>query len=97
MNFNVYLEDALARRLTVTAKRTGVRRNALIRQAVADWVTRTGASWPAAVLGWMGDPAMRPFEASRAELAKMDDDPLSSAKARPSKEVRVRGGHARRR
>lgn len=74
MNFKVSLDEDLARRLAARAKRTGARRNALVRQAVADLVDRT-ASWPDVVVAWKGDASVTPFESFRAELGDAKDDP----------------------
>jgi hypothetical protein len=83
VNFNVYLDDDLARRLAALAKRTGAPRNALIRQAVAHWLARATVDWPAAVLAWEGDPACLPFEGFRSDLAEPSDDPLVRRVASP--------------
>ena len=85
MNFNVYLDDELAKRLSKLAKRTGSPRDALIRRAVASWVRGAGAAWPARVLEWKGDPSATPFEDARLELAKAPADPFEREESRPAR------------
>lgn len=79
MNFNVYLDNPLGEALKRLAKRKKVPRNALIRQAVEDLVSRESGSetWSARVLEWQGDPQFEPFEAQRAKLRAPAEDPLS--------------------
>ena len=88
MNFNVYLDDDLARRLAALAKRTGARRNALVRQAVANLVASTSTSWPEAVLAWTGDASVAPFESFRRELSEPNDDPFAPTPSRPRRRRR---------
>ena len=78
MNFNVYVSDDLARRLAALAKRSGTKRNTLIRKALESWVGRAGATWPDVVLRWTGDPAAVPFESFRSELEGARDDPFKA-------------------
>ncbi len=89
MNFNVYLEAPLAKKLGALARRTGTKRNALIRQAVAKLVAEDDARWPAMVLAWTGDPDFPPFEATREELRiDADDDPFRGVERRRPKRRR---------
>jgi hypothetical protein len=98
MNFNVYLDEALARRLAALAKRTGARRNALIRQAVASLVARTKAEWPGPVLEWDGDPTIPPFEALRIDLGEPTVDPFApSPRVSRSRQPRATKPRPRRR
>lgn len=89
MNFNVYLDDALARRLDDAARRKRLPRNALVRSAVAAWLEREAAPWPDAVLRFTGDASATPFEAHRGELEEPVDDPLALG-SRPTKPRRRR-------
>lgn len=82
MNFNVYLDDAAARRLADAARRTGIARNALVRQAVDQWLLGRERAWPPAVLAFRGMPEITPFEAHRAALAPPTDDPLAAPRPR---------------
>jgi len=78
MHFNIYLDDETGQRLTAAAKVRGENRNAVIRQAVQEWLRREGRpEWPAVVLSHMGDPGMPPFEAARDQLLPPAADPLA--------------------
>jgi hypothetical protein len=55
----------------------GESRNALIRQAVAEWLSRHGKpSWPDEVLAFEGIGDMPPFEEGGASLKLPAADPL---------------------
>lgn len=78
MNFNIYLDDETGRRLKAEAESRGEPRNALIRQAVVEWLDRrVGSQWPAEVMAFRGLGEMPPFEAGRNGLKPPADDPLA--------------------
>jgi len=78
MNFNIYLDDETGQQLTIAAKDSGENRNALIRQAVAEWLARHGKpQWPEAVLNFQGIADMPAFESSRDQLGAPNSDPLA--------------------
>ena len=78
MNFNVYLDDATARKLSRLAKRRRLTRNAIIRQAVADWVSREGRKkWPERILRFHGVAGFAPFESHRRDLGPEPGDPFA--------------------
>jgi hypothetical protein len=78
MHFNIYLDDKTGQQLTAAARERGENRNAVIRQAVQEWLRRGGRrEWPAAVLAHDGDPEMPPFEAGREHLTPPVADPLA--------------------
>ncbi len=78
MHFNIYLDDDTGERLIKAAKIAGENRNAVIRQAVQDWLVRRGKpQWPQAVLSYAGDPDMPAFEQGRKHLGKVQADPLA--------------------
>lgn len=80
MNFNVYLDERTAQRLALYAKRRRMTRNAIIREAVADWIGRNGESkWPERVMAARGEPKFAPFESHRDELKSATDDPFAGA------------------
>lgn len=55
MNFNVYIEDELGAELDVCAGQIGKTRNAIIREALKDWVNQHSVrQWPAAILDFQG-------------------------------------------
>ena len=78
MNFNIYLDDETGQQLNHAAKREGESRNALVRQAVSQWLSRHGKSqWPNEVLAFKGVADMPLFEASRGKFKPPDADPLA--------------------
>ncbi len=69
MNFNVHLRDELVQRLNQTARESGKTRNALIREAVAEWFERRRPrKWPAAVMNFRGIPRITRLEENRKKL-----------------------------
>lgn len=76
MNFNVYLDSRTAKRLATAARQRRRPRNAIVREAVEQWLVRQGAAWPDAVREFVGDSALEPFEARRRELAEPAEDPF---------------------
>ena len=78
MNFNIYLDDETGRQLKHVAEQAGETRNALIRQAVSEWLNRNGKpNWPDEVLAFNGIAGMPLFEANRHKLKPPDADPLA--------------------
>lgn len=78
MNFNIYLDDETGQQLNKVAKKSGESRNALVRQAVSEWLKRRGKpQWPAEVLAFEGMADVPPFEASRDRLKPPATDPLA--------------------
>ena len=78
MNFNIYLDDQTGQQLVVAAERTGETRNALIRKAVSEWLTRYNQpAWPEEVLSFNGLVDMPPFESGRNWISPPAADPLA--------------------
>lgn len=78
MNFNLYLEDELGVRLTRLAEQTGRSRNALVREAVSDWLARSEKQgWPAEVEAFEGVEDAPVFERYRDHLGPVMEDPLA--------------------
>jgi predicted transcriptional regulator len=78
MNFNIYLDDETGRQLNDVASQAGMNRNALIRQAVSEWLSRHGKPrWPDEVLDFRGMADMPPFESGRDSLKPPAADPLA--------------------
>ncbi|MDP1609739.1 MAG: ribbon-helix-helix domain-containing protein [Thiobacillus sp.] len=78
MNFNIYLDDETGQQLNKVAKMAGESRNALVRQAVSEWLKKHGKpQWPEDVLAFNGLADMPPFEASRDRLRPPVADPLA--------------------
>lgn len=77
MNFNVYLDKQTVDRLNRLAKARGVKRNALIREAVDRLLARdTQGGWPAEVMEHQGVPGPD-FESGRSRLEPPPSDPLA--------------------
>ncbi|MFZ0887527.1 MAG: ribbon-helix-helix protein, CopG family [Candidatus Binataceae bacterium] len=69
MNFSVHLNDEMVERLNQTARESGKTRNALIREAVAEWFSRRRpAKWPAEVMNFRGIRRITRFEENRKKL-----------------------------
>jgi hypothetical protein len=69
MTFSIYLDDKLTKRLNRAASESGKARNALIRQALEEWLARSRAErWPEAVLAFKGVRGAPRFEKSRKGL-----------------------------
>lgn len=78
VNFNIYLDDETGQLLNQLAKQAGESRNALVRQAVSDWLNRHGKpQWPDEVLAFNGMAGMPRFEGSRDRLRRPVSDPLA--------------------
>lgn len=78
MNFNIYLDDRTGQQLVIAAEQTGETKNALIRQAVREWLARYNQpAWPEEVLSFNGVMDMPPFESGRNHLDTPDVDPLA--------------------
>ena len=78
MNFTIYLDDETGQLLNKVAKKSGNSRNALVRQAVSEWLKRQGKPhWPEEVLAFKGMADMPLFEASRDRLRPPVADPLA--------------------
>lgn len=79
MTFSVYLDDKLAKHLNRVAVESGKARNALIREALEDWLAKNRIKkWPEAVLSFKGVRGAPRFEESRKAL-KRPRDPFSRA------------------
>lgn len=78
MNFNIYLDDDTGQRLKQAAEQLQESKNALVRQAVGEWLNRQGkAQWPDEVLAFQGIADMPLFEAGRDRLKPPVADPLA--------------------
>ncbi len=69
MTFSIHLNDQLVDELNLAAKETGKARNALIGEAVKEWLGRhRRRTWPAVVMNFRGVRRSIRFEDSRKEL-----------------------------
>lgn len=79
MNVNVYLENGLAHQVSHLAKQLHKSRNAVIREALQEWVQRfQGKQWPVSILDFKGVKGdFTAFEDYRKELLTTIEDPLA--------------------
>jgi Arc/MetJ-type ribon-helix-helix transcriptional regulator len=81
MTFSIHLDESLAERLNRTAKESGKARNALIREAVREWLDRRRPrEWPPEVMDFRGAQGIARFEHARKRL-KPPRDPFRSPTA----------------
>ena len=68
MNFSVHLDERLVKALERQARRAGRTRNALITDAVREWLARAErASWPAELTDFEAFDGLAPFESHRSK------------------------------
>ncbi len=78
MNINIYLEDTLGKNLNQYATQLGRTRNAIVREAVKEWIDHHQITkWPNSILGFSGVKDFPSFESHRADLASPKEDPLA--------------------
>ena len=78
MNFNIYLDDETGKKLSQAAKKSKESRNAIVREAVSEWLSRHGKPrWPDEVLAFKGMANIPLFEAGRDKLTPPAVDPLA--------------------
>jgi hypothetical protein len=77
MNINVYLEEPVAKALDRQVKTLGRTRNAIIREAVTEWlVTHEVKKWPDSILKFKGIKDATAFKKNRGELLPPKEDPF---------------------
>jgi hypothetical protein len=55
MNIHIYLEDSLARKLTLSAHHMSRKRNSIVREAITNWLDLNSTkTWPESVLNFKG-------------------------------------------
>ena len=78
MNINIYLEDSLGKQLNQYTKLIGKSRNAIIREAVKEWINLHGVKeWPSSILKFKGIDDTVSFESHRNDLLPPKEDPLA--------------------
>jgi hypothetical protein len=69
MSFHVYIEPELVEQLELLCKKTGRKRNAIMREALRSYLeSNAQTKWPDAVFQFKPDPTLEPFETSRCEF-----------------------------
>jgi predicted transcriptional regulator len=69
MHFNIYLDDDTAGRLQQEAQKSPLSRNAIIRQAIREWLENRTPQWSEAILTFEGDSDFQKFEQYRAHVS----------------------------
>jgi len=77
MNINVYIEDNLGREIKKSASALGKSRNAIIREAIKEWLMRHKAhQWPKSIKNFKGVAEFPSFESYRDELMPPKENPF---------------------
>jgi metal-responsive CopG/Arc/MetJ family transcriptional regulator len=75
MNFNIYIEDELVENLEYIAQKQGKTRNALIREAVRNYISNQKSyKWSEIIMSFQGVDEGITFESYRDELLPPDDE-----------------------
>lgn len=78
MNINVYFEDSIGKNLNQYAKKLGKTRNAIVREAVKEWIDHhQSTKWPNSILKFSGVKDFPSFESHRTDLTPPKEDPLA--------------------
>ena len=79
MHFNIYIDDAIGSQLSKLAKSEKKTRNALIREAIKEWVMHHSEKpkWPPDILAFNGIKSFPAFESQRKNLKPPKEDPLA--------------------
>lgn len=76
MHFNVYIDDKMGSDLKQVLKKRGGTRNAVIREAIEEWIIHHAKSeWPLEVSSFTGISDSPPFEQYRKELKPPKETP----------------------
>jgi hypothetical protein len=68
MSFHVYLEPQLQEQVDALSKKTGRKRNAIVREALREYVAKqVKQDWPEEVFRFSADPKLTRFESLRQD------------------------------
>jgi len=77
MNINIYIEDKLGEKIKDSAQLLGKSRNAIIREAIKEWLQHHKAhQWPSSIKKFKGIDNVSNFESYRDELTSIKEDPF---------------------
>ncbi len=69
MNFHVYIEQELESKLELLCKKTGSKRNSLVREALREYLkNHLSQQWPESVFDFKPDRHLPRFESLRGDL-----------------------------
>ena len=75
MNINIYIENDLGQQLQEMSATLGRTRNALIREAISEWLEgHKTHEWPSCIQNFKGMEDAPRFESYRSELKKQKGD-----------------------
>lgn len=75
MNFSIYISDEMEKKLDSVASNFGKKRNAVIREALEEWIARhDNSGWPKSVLDYKGTQNSIDFESYRNEMKEPEGD-----------------------
>lgn len=75
MSFHVYVEPDLERKIEDLCKKTGRKRNAIVREALKEFVEKHSTqAWPDAVFNFRPNSKLARFESLRADLPPERDN-----------------------
>ncbi|OGV28234.1 MAG: hypothetical protein A3F18_06065 [Legionellales bacterium RIFCSPHIGHO2_12_FULL_37_14] len=78
MNINIYMEDSLGKYLNQLTKQFGKSRNAIIREAIKEWIENHGIKkWPSSVVKFKGIESVPTFESYRNDVLPPKEDPFA--------------------
>lgn len=78
MNINIYIEDSLGKCLNEQTKQRKTTRNAIIREAIKEWLTHHEIKkWPHSILTFQGIANAPSFESHRVDLFPPKEDPFA--------------------
>lgn len=77
MHFNIYVDDNVGIKLNKLAKTSGKTRNALIREAIEEWINnQVNPQWPDQILSFNGIENFPSFESYRKDVNEPKEDPF---------------------
>lgn len=75
MSFHVYIEPELESKLDSLCKKTGEKRNAIVRKALREYVeSQLNSEWPENLFDFKPDKSLPRFEEYRREFSADRDD-----------------------
>lgn len=75
MSFHVYVEPDLERKIEDLCKKTGRKRNAIVREALKEFVEKhSSQSWPESVFDFKPSSKLTRFESLRVDFSQERED-----------------------
>lgn len=81
MSFHVYVEPELEEKIEAVCKKTGRKRNTIVREALREYVEKLASQeWPDDVFRFKPDAELSRFESLRENMYQQRDDIFASGK-----------------